>query len=154
MQRLQQIGSQRQRITADLARDQLTAEGRRAQTPGAEGAQHIETGVQGQRALLISGGLRVLIRQACQSGDGACHRQVIPAGAANADPRLVAAHVHLGRPALIRQAGLQPCLVLSLLLGTECEGALVAAIAGPDAVRSVVGRGEVAVVAEHSSELA
>jgi hypothetical protein len=33
MERLQQIGGQRQGIAADLAGDQLAAQGRRAQTP-------------------------------------------------------------------------------------------------------------------------
>ncbi len=104
--------------------------------------------------LLIALQSGVVIRQVGQAGDWPRHRQVISAGTAHADPGLIATHIHLGGPALLRQAGLQPRLVLGLLVGAKLEVGLVAAIAGTDAVVIVVGRGEVAIVAEHGVELA
>ena len=67
--------------------------------------------------------------------------------------RLVAAHIHFAGPGLLRQTGLQPRLILGLLLGTKLKAALVTAIAGTNTVLIVVHRCEVAIVAEHRVEL-
>ena len=102
--------------------------------------------------LLITLQLGIVIRQTLQSGHRPHHRQVIPTGTAHPYARFVATDIHLGGPTLIRQAGLQPHLILDLLLGTKLKAALVAAIAGTDAVVIVMGRSEVAIVAEHGIE--
>ncbi len=103
--------------------------------------------------MLIMLQLRIVIRQTLQSGHWPHHRKVIPAGTTPPYARLVATHIHLGGPGLLRQAGLQPHLILDLLLGTKFKAALVAAITGADAVLIVVHWREVAIVAEHGIEL-